>query len=58
MSLSSPILNDSKHDPEQVKLMAEECILVNEDDVARGKATKTFCKSVVILPSLPLFAFG
>lgn len=23
--------------------MAEECILVNEDDVARGKATKTFC---------------
>jgi len=36
-------LSDTKADPEQIKLMAEECILVDENDVARGRASKVFC---------------
>ena len=41
------------HDEEQIRLMDEVCIVLDENDVPIGKASKKICLWKLSLPSLP-----
>lgn len=47
MSEKTETKGAEKHDEEQERLLAEECILVDGDDKVTGHASKRFCKTKI-----------
>ena len=52
MSTEAKKVEEIKADEEQLRLMAEECILVDGDDKATGHGSKKYCESQLLAQCL------